>query len=134
MPGHSTQVDHHEFSVFECMKILQNYAEVSLPLSYTQNHVDFKAATTCALEKLWKMVQNVVLQHKTGNFQRAGIIGAVASLLTPCEEDKNISSIFPHFPVVSLIFPQIFSVFFLILVLPIREGPGYLKMQILQLF
>ena len=25
----------HKFSVFECMKIAQNYAQVSLPLSYT---------------------------------------------------------------------------------------------------
>ena len=38
------------------------------------------------------------------------------------------SSIFPLFSVVSLIFPQIFFIFFLILVfwvLPTREGPGY---------
>ena len=42
----------------------------------------------------------------------------------------NTSPIFPHFPVVSLIFPQIFFIFFLILVFrvggsPNREGPGY---------
>ena len=51
----------------------------------------------------------------------------VANLSLPGGQDKMISSIFPHFPVASLIFPQ---VFFLILVfrvggLPTREGPGY---------
>ena len=55
---------------------------------------------------------------------------AVASLSLLVRQDKNISSIFPHFPVVSLIFPQNFFIFFLILVfrvgkLPTREGPGY---------
>ena len=55
---------------------------------------------------------------------------AVASLSLPVGQDKNISSIFPHFPVVSLIFPQNFFIFFLILVFrvggsPTREGPGY---------
>ena len=55
---------------------------------------------------------------------------AIASLLLPGGQDKNISSIFPHFPVVILIFPQIFLIFFLILVFwvgepPTREGPGY---------
>ena len=55
---------------------------------------------------------------------------AVASLSIPSGQDKNISSIFPHFPVVSLIFPQIFFIFFLILVFrvgdsPTWEGPGY---------
>ena len=45
-------------------------------------------------------------------------------------QDKSISSIFPHFPVVSLIFPWIVFIFFLILVFrvgdsPTREGPGY---------
>ena len=55
---------------------------------------------------------------------------AVASLSLPSGQDKNISSIFPHFPIVSLIFPQIFFIFFLILVFrvgdsPTREGPGY---------
>ena len=55
---------------------------------------------------------------------------AVASLSLPDGQDKNISSIFPHFPVCSLIFPQSFFIFFLILVfrvggLPTREGPGY---------
>ena len=52
---------------------------------------------------------------------------AIASLALQVGEDKNISSIFPHFPVVSLIFPQIF---FFILVFqvdssPTWEGPGY---------
>ena len=59
---------------------------------------------------------------------------AVASLSLPGGQDKNISPIFPHFPVFSLIFPQIsvifFLIFFLILVFrvgssPTREGPGY---------
>ena len=52
---------------------------------------------------------------------------AVASLSPPGGQDKSISSICPHFPVVYIIFPQIF---FLILVFrvggsPTREGPGY---------
>ena len=51
----------------------------------------------------------------------------VASLSLLGGQDNNISSIFSHFPLNSLIFPQIF---FLILVfwvggLPTREGPGY---------
>ena len=29
------QIFHHIFFVFECMKIAQNYAQVSLPLSHT---------------------------------------------------------------------------------------------------
>ena len=43
VPGELTELQcirtnqkfHHKFSVFECMKIAQNYAQVSLPLSYT---------------------------------------------------------------------------------------------------
>ena len=31
----TNQKFHHKFSVFECMKIVQNYAQVSLPLSHT---------------------------------------------------------------------------------------------------
>ena len=55
---------------------------------------------------------------------------AIASLSLPGGQDKNISSIFPHFPEGSLIFPQNFFIFFLILVFrvggsPTREGPGY---------
>ena len=55
---------------------------------------------------------------------------AVASLSLPGGQDKNFSSIFPHFPLISLIFPQIFLIFFLNLVFrvggsPTREGPGY---------
>ena len=54
----------------------------------------------------------------------------VASLSFPDGQDKDISSIFPHFPVCSLIFPQSFSLFFLILVFrvggsPTQEDPGY---------
>ena len=57
-------------------------------------------------------------------------IRAVASLSLLVGQDRNISSIFPNFPVVSLIFPQIFFIFFLILVFrvggsPTRDGPGY---------
>ena len=55
---------------------------------------------------------------------------ALARLSLPGRQDKNISSIFPHFPVVSLNFPRVFVIFFLILVfrmdsLPLRKGPGY---------
>ena len=55
---------------------------------------------------------------------------AVVSLSLPGGQDKKISSIYPHFPVVSLIFPQIFFIFFHILVfqvggLPTREGSSY---------
>ena len=55
---------------------------------------------------------------------------AVASLSLPGGQDKNISSIFPHFPEGYSIFPQIFFIFFLILTvgvggLPAQEGPGY---------
>ena len=58
------------------------------------------------------------------------MIRAVANLSLPSGQDQNISSIFPHFPVCCLIFPQIFFIFFLILVFrvdgsPIRECPGY---------
>ena len=54
----------------------------------------------------------------------------VASLSLPGGQDRTISSIFSHFPVVYLIFTQIFFIFFLILVFrvggsPTREGPGY---------
>ena len=54
---------------------------------------------------------------------------AVASLSLPVGQAKNISSIFAHFPVVSLILPQNFFIF-LILVFrvgepPTRKGPGY---------
>ena len=55
---------------------------------------------------------------------------AVASLSLPGGQDTNMSSILPHFPVGSPIFPQFFFIFFLILVFcvggsPTREGPGY---------
>ena len=55
---------------------------------------------------------------------------AVASLSLPGGQDKNISSIFPHFAVVYLIFPLSFFLFFLILVFRegsshTKEGPGY---------
>ena len=55
---------------------------------------------------------------------------AVASLSFPGEQDKSVSSIFPHFYVFSLIFPQLFFIFFLILDFrvgesPTREGLGY---------
>ena len=50
------------------------------------------------------------------------ITRAVVSLSLPDGQDKNISSIFPHFPVVSLIFPWIFFIFFLILVFRVGES------------
>ena len=57
-------------------------------------------------------------------------IRTVASLSPPGGQDRNVSSICPYFPVFSLVFPQIFFIFFLILVFrvgesPTREGPGY---------
>ena len=48
---------------------------------------------------------------------------AVASLSLPGGQDRMISSIFPHFPVASLIFPQFFFIFFLILVFRVAH-PG----------
>ena len=61
---------------------------------------------------------------------RSQTLRAVASLSLPGGQDRNISSILPHFPVGSLIFPQIFFISFLILVFrvggsPTREGSGY---------
>ena len=48
---------------------------------------------------------------------------AVARLTLLGGQDKNISSIFPHFPVVSLIFPQIiFSFFLIFMILVFRVG------------
>ena len=44
------------------------------------------------------------------------LVRAIASLSLPDGQDKNISSIFSHFPVGSLSFPQSFVIFFLILV------------------
>ena len=63
----------------------------------------------------------------------------VASLSLPGGQDRNISSIFPHFHVVSLIFPQFIFIFFLILVFrvgksPTRKGPGYATVVNLKLF
>ena len=54
----------------------------------------------------------------------------VARLSTPGGLESNISSISPHAPRFSLIFPQFFFIFFLNLELrvggpPTREGPGY---------
>ena len=48
---------------------------------------------------------------------------AVASLSLQDGQDKNISSMFPHFHVVSLIFPQNFFIFFLILVCRVGGTP-----------
>ena len=61
---------------------------------------------------------------------RSGEARTVASLSLPGGQDGNISSIFPHSLVGSLIFPQNFFIFFLILVFrvggsPTRESPGY---------
>ena len=54
----------------------------------------------------------------------------VVRLSTPGGQESNISSIFPHSPRFSLIFPQFFSIFFLNLGFrvggpPTWEGPGY---------
>ena len=62
--------------------------------------------------------------------QRRGRGRAVASLSLPGGQDRMISSIFPHLPVASLIFPQFFFIFFLILIFRVGgsstlEGPGY---------
>ena len=67
------------------------------------------------------------VDRKEYNYDR---LQAVASLSFPSGQDKNISSVFPHFPLGFLIFPQIFFIFFLILVFhvdgsPTREGPGH---------
>ena len=61
-------------------------------------------------------------------------IRGVVALSTPGGQESNISSIFPHSPRFSLIFPQLFSIFFLNLGLrvggsPTREGPGYATVQ-----
>ena len=58
------------------------------------------------------------------------VVMAVASLSFPGGQDRNIFSIPPHIPVLSLIFPQFFFIFFFILVFrvgdsPTWEGPGY---------
>ena len=55
---------------------------------------------------------------------------AVAILSLPGGQDKNISSILPHFPIFSHIFRQFSFIFFLNLAFrvgnsPTREGPGY---------
>ena len=52
--------------------------------------------------------------HKVNQLQERS--KAVASLSLSGGQDKNISSFFPHIPVVSLISPQIFLNFVLILV------------------
>ena len=50
----TNQKFHHKFSVFECMKIVQNYAQVSLPLSHTIQYskmLIFLLEGTFSLEK-----------------------------------------------------------------------------------
>ena len=61
-------------------------------------------------------------------------ISAVASLSLPGGQGKIISSVSPHFAIVFLIFPQIFFIFFLILVFPVDSSPtcksfGYATLQ-----
>ena len=65
---------HHKFSVFECMKIAQNYAQVSLPLSHTMQYskmfffffsLFFLLEGTFSLEKWkskWPTVRNMCFQ------------------------------------------------------------------------
>ena len=75
----TNQKFHHNFSVFECMKIAQNYA-VSLPLSHTIQYSKmsiFLLEGTFSLEKLKikmadrkkhvlsKVVKNIIFQNKT---------------------------------------------------------------------
>ena len=70
---------HHNFSVFECMKIAQNYAQVSLPLSYTIQYSKMLIFCWKALfirkmkikmadrkkHVLSKIVKNIIFQNKT---------------------------------------------------------------------
>ena len=75
----TNQKFHHKFSVFECMKIAQNYAQVSLPLSHTVQY--FKMLIFCwkalFIRKMKikmadrkkhvfsKVVKNIIFQNKT---------------------------------------------------------------------
>ena len=59
--------------------------------------------------------------HKVNQLQERS--KAVASLSLSGGQDKNISSFFPHIPVVSLISPQIFLHFVLILVFWVGGSP-----------
>ena len=67
------------------------------------------------------------MQYSLNILTRGETIRAVASLSFLGGQDKNISSVFPHFPVVSLIFPQffpgIFLHFFLVLVFRVGGWP-----------
>ena len=76
----TNQKYHHTFSVFECMKIAQNYAQVSLPLSHTIQYskmLIFFAGRHFFIRKmkikmadrkkhvLSKVVKNIIFQNKT---------------------------------------------------------------------
>ena len=84
-------------------------------------------------QRNWLILEKNVLEFPEdtpASFLVAFARRAVASLSLPGGQDRMISSIFPHFPVASLIFLQFFFIFFLILVFrvggsPTREGPGY---------
>ena len=67
VPGELTELQcirtnqkfHNKFSVFKCMKIAQNYAEVSLPLSYTIQ--SSKMLIFC-----WKAILHSKKENKNG--------------------------------------------------------------------
>ena len=65
-----------------------------------------------------KQIEKNVEQSFNDRICKVGLVSsrAIASLLSPGGPDKIISLIYPHFPLVSLIFPEIFFNFFLILV------------------
>ena len=88
VPGHhigspclrTNQKFRHKFSIFECMKIAQNYAQVFLPLSYTIQYstkcyffagrhffirkMKIKMAD-CKKHVLSKVVKNIIFHNKT---------------------------------------------------------------------
>ena len=102
------------------------------PCSCTFCSPEHVAPTTCGgrISSISLFMKPLTCIHKVNQLQERS--KAVASLSLSGGQDKNISSFFPHFPVVSLIFPQIFLNFFLILVFRVGgsptatlEGPGY---------
>ena len=74
----------------------------------------------CSSSFTWSSCSLTILLFLSSNVRTTP--RAVASLSLPGGQDRMISSIFPHFPVASLIFPQFFFIFFLILVF--RRPPG----------
>ena len=81
----TNQKFHHKFSVFECMKIAQNYAQVSLPLSdsiqyskmllfFAGRHFFFRKMKIKMADRkkheLSKVVKNIIFKNKTFMFCR----------------------------------------------------------------